>query len=456
MHTQNDCSRRLVNAILEYSRNRMAYNPPPLDLPLSPAGCERLASGTITAKGMGGLRALDLFADVIAPACLSTDNPRYLSFIPAAPTEAATAFDLVVSASSLYGGSWLEGSGAVYLENQVLAFLAHEFGLPEGAGGVFVQGGTIGNLSALVAAREHARRDRKERGLGEPARWGFVCSEEAHSSLRSAARIMDVDIVTVPTDDGGRMRGDAVERTIAALPDDRAEGLFAVVATAGTTNFGIIDDLDGIADAAAAHGLWFHVDGAYGLAGRLVPALRERYRGVERADSAIVDPHKWLFAPFDACALIYRDPEQGRLAHQQHAAYLDPLDVAGEWNPSDYAINLTRRPRGLPLWFSLATYGTDAYRKSIGYTVELAHRIADEIERRPDLTLVRHPELSVVVFRREGWGPEDYRRWSRKLLDDQIGFVVPSAYRGEPVIRFAIINPSTTFEDLTDILDTMA
>ena len=456
MHRQSEATHQLVEAVLSYSRVRMGYDPPPLDHPLSAPDLNRLAPDTITPNGMGGLRALSLFEDIIAPACLSSDHPRYLSFIPAAPTEAATAFDLVVSASSLYGGSWMEGAGAVHLENQVLSFLAREFGLPPDAGGVFVQGGTIGNLSALVAARQAARRARSEAGEpADPPRWLIACSEEAHSSLSTAAQVMDVDLLAIPVDAEGRMRGDALRHCLTSLPEQQRAGLFAIVATAGTTNFGIIDDLAGVAEVAATEHVWFHVDGAYGLAGRLVPQLRDRYDGLERADSAIVDPHKWLFAPFDACALIYRDPQQGLLAHRQHATYLDPLDKQDEWNPSDYAINLTRRPRGLPLWFSLATYGTDAYRRAIGSTVQLAHRIADEIDRRPELELVRRPELSVVVFRRSGWSLDQYEQWSQRLLDDQTAFVVPSSFHGEPVIRFAIINPSTTMEDLTMILDTL-
>jgi glutamate/tyrosine decarboxylase-like PLP-dependent enzyme len=130
----------------------------------------------------------------------------------------------------------------------------------------------------------------------------------------------------------------------------------------------------------------------------LAPSTKHLFAGVALADSFIVDPHKWLYAPFDACALVYRNPELGRLAHTQHAEYLDALTDSEEWYPSDYAYNLTRRPRGLPLWFSLATYGVAAYREAVQQNIDLAHRIADEIRFREDLELVRDPELSVVVF----------------------------------------------------------
>lgn len=451
MHDVTDETRGIVDLVLDYSRQRLLSEDTPLDKPLSAVELRRLAGRTVTEDGIGARKALGIFEHVLAPACITTDDPRYLSFIPSAPSKAAAAFDVVVSASALYGGSWLEGAGAVHAENEVLRWLADEFGMPGQAGGVFVQGGTLGNLSALVAARDAARTALEERGDARPDRWRVVCSAEAHSSIASAARVMDVEVVTVAPDAGGVLRGDAVR---AAL-ETHGDSVFAVVATAGSTNFGIVDDLAGIADAAGAAGVWLHVDGAYGLAARLSPVTRDLFDGVERADSLVVDPHKWLFAPFDACALLYRDPELGRRAHTQHAEYLDTLTETSDWSPSDFAAHLTRRPRGLPLWFSLATYGAGVYREAITQSIELAQRIADEIDRRPELTLVRRPQLGVVVFERDGWEKADYDTWSAKLLDDQHAFVTPSSHAGRVNARFAILNPRTTWDDLVGILDTM-
>jgi glutamate/tyrosine decarboxylase-like PLP-dependent enzyme len=452
MHDVTQENAQLVDLVLDYSRRRILDTDTPLDKPLPPFELSRLAGRTIDEQGIGAARAVSVFEHVLAPACITTDHPQYLSFIPTAPTKAAIAFDLVVSASALYGGSWLEGAGAVHAENEVLAWLANEFGLPETAGGVFVQGGTLGNLSALVAARELARLRATESGEARPDRWKVVCSAEAHSSIASAARVMDVEVVPVAPGPDGALRGDAVRTAL----EEHGASVFAVVATAGSTNFGIVDDLASIAALKADHDFWLHVDGAYGLAAMLSPLARDRFAGVELADSVIVDPHKWLFAPFDACALIYRDPEAGRRAHTQHAEYLDTLTEASEWSPSDYAAHLTRRARGLPLWFSLATYGAAAYRDAIGASIRLAADIAEEIRRRPGFTLVRDPQLSVVVFERDGWGKAEYDAWSQRLLDDQRAFVVPSSHAGRPNTRFAILNPRTTFDQLTAILDTMA
>lgn len=280
----------------------------------------------------------------------------------------------------------------------------------------------------------------------------MVCSAEAHSSIASAAAVMDVDVVTAAPDADGRLHGDAVARVL----DEQGDAVFAVVATGGTTNFGIVDDIATVAEVTKERGIWLHIDGAYGLAAMLVERMRPAFAGVELADSVIVDPHKWLFAPFDACALIYREPGLALAAHTQKAEYLDTLTESPDWNPSDLAIQLTRRSRGLPLWFSVATHGTGHYRAAIEHGIDLARRIADEIEARDGLSLVREPQLSVVVFRREGWTRADYQAWSDRLLDDQRGFVVPSAHAGEPVLRFAIISPLTTYEVLTGILDTLA
>jgi len=451
MHAISPDTTRAVDDVLDYARRRALYQDVPLDKPMTPRELERLASGSITAEGIGARRAIALFENVLAPACISTDHPGYLSFIPSAPSKASLAFDVVVSASAVYGGSWMEGAGAVFAENEVLHWLAKEFGMPAAAGGVFVQGGTIGNLSALVTARDAARRRAADGGRAAPARWVVVCSAEAHSSIASAAAVMDVDVATAEVDADGRLRGEAVARVL----DVHGDAVFAVVATGGTTNFGIVDDIAGVGAVARERGAWFHVDGAYGLAAMLVPELRPAFEGVGLADSVIVDPHKWLFAPFDACALLYREPSLALEAHTQKAEYLDTLTGTPDWNPSDLAIQLTRRARGLPLWFSLATHGTEQYRATIGHGIDLARRIADEIRARDGLSLVRDPQLSVVVFRRDGWSLADYEAWSAKLLDDQQGFVVPSSHRGEPVLRFAIISPLTTFELLTGILDTL-
>ena len=450
MHEFTPEIERVAQEILEYSLLRLKENPP-LDGPKSEEELFSIVGKTITASGLGGSETLKLFTETLAPACISTDHPRYLAFIPSAPTELATLFDLVVGASALYGGSWLEGAGAVFAENQTLRWLADLAGLPESAGGVFVQGGTIGNLSALVAARKGAQKLRPE-----VTHWAVACSSEAHSSIASATEVMDVDLIKVAVQPDGIMRGADLEKSLAKYRQENpGKDICAVVATAGTTNLGIIDDLPSIGNIAKNEKIWFHVDGAYGLAGLANPETLKLFAGVEMADSFIVDPHKWLFAAYDVCALIYRNPVLAREAHTQHAGYLDTLNEADEWNPSDYAIQLTRRTRGLPLWFSLAAHGTDAYSEAIDKTMEIARQSAELIKEHPNLDLLMEPKLSIVAFTRKGWQLSDYRAWSEKLLADQIGFVTPSSHKGQPILRFAIVNPWTQMSDIEAILATL-
>lgn len=443
----------LAHEILDYVLGRQKLAPAPLDAPRPLTELSAEAGETITAEGIGGHRALEIFRDVLAPACISTDHPRYLAFIPSAPTEYSSLFDLVVSASALYGGSWLEGSGAVYAENQALRWICDLVGFDDAAGGAFVQGGTLGNLSALVTARAAAARLRGPDD--QPARWAIACSTEIHSSIHHAAVVMDVDVVVVPVDAEGRLTGFALREVIHRYHESGAGRIFAVVASAGTTNLGIVDDLESVAETCREESLWLHVDGAYGGAALAAPSKREIFSGIEKADSFIVDPHKWFFAPFDACALVYRDPALARITHAQHASYLDPLQHSGDWNPSDYAVHLTRRARGLPFWFSLAAHGTDAYTEAIEHTLELARQTADLIRKHPAVELLTEPTLSVVAFTRVGWVREQYEEWSDRLLREQMAFVTPSTHDGEPILRFAIVNPRTTIEDIKAILDTL-
>ena len=459
MHRHDQSTEVLTQAVVRYAVERMRLDPPPLDKTRSASELRAMVGKTVTARGIGGLEALRIFADVLGPASISIDHPRFLSFVPAAPTEASILFDLVVGASSIYGGSWLEGGGAVYAENEALRYIADLVGMPETAGGVFVTGGTAGNLSSLIAARFRWRH--RANGAHDRTRGLLLTGKGAHSSVGSAARAIDADVVLVPADEQGRMWGADLRATLDELPAEDRDRVFAVVATAGTTNAGVIDDLAGVAEVCAETDVWMHVDGAYGGAGLAAPSVRDRYRGIEHADSFIVDPHKWLFAPFDCCALVYRDPSVGRAAHTQHAEYLDVLhggdDVNGqEWNPSDFAHHLSRRARGLPFWFSLATHGTEAYRDAIETALDVTRQGARLIDTADYLELIMEPELSILLFRRTGWNAGDYQSWSDRLLDEGTAFVTPTSWNGEVVLRLCIVNPLTSVDDIRLIVDSLA
>jgi glutamate/tyrosine decarboxylase-like PLP-dependent enzyme len=197
------------------------------------------------------------------------------------------------------------------------------------------------------------------------------------------------------------------------------------------------------------------VDGAYGLAALCSADGRQRLGAIGRADSFGVDPHKWLFAPYDCAALVYRDPAPAARAHAQHGDYLDAVD-RNEWNPSDYAYHLSRRVRGLPLWFSLATYGTDAYEDALDATLRTAQAFAASVERRPEFELLLEPELSIVLFRRNGWTADDYQRWSTSRAREGVALLVPTRWRGDACMRICLVHPDTRIEALEALLDDMA
>ena len=227
------------------------------------------------------------------------------------------------------------------------------------------------------------------------------------------------------------------------------------MASAGATNLGVIDDLADCGRGLPRARPLAALDGAYGLAALAAPRMRPAFAGIELADSFIVDPHKWLFAPYDSCALLYRDPGQARAAHSQSAAYLDALNARNEWNPADYAVHLSRRARGLPFWFSLAVHGTDAYAEAIETTLAVTRQVAEEIRARPYLELLIEPELSVLVFRRRGWSRGRLRRLVGPAVATGTAFVMPTRVRGEPAARIVILNPRTTVADVALVLDAM-
>jgi L-2,4-diaminobutyrate decarboxylase len=443
--------------VMKYAIQRITDTNPPLGSPKSENELKSLVGETVTPKGIGGENAFRLFRDVLVKASVSIDHPRHLAFVPASPTRAAVMFDLVTSATSVHGAFWMEGAGCIFAENEAMRWLVSLTGLPEGAFGVFTSGGTEANLSALVTARDAWRR---EDGTRAGARGIIITSEGAHSSVNAMAKVIDADILMIETD--RRVEAAMLADRLGHLRPEERMRVFAVVATAGTTNAGIIDDLAGIGKICRSEKIWFHVDAAYGGAALAVRAARNLFNGIELADSVTIDPHKWLFSPYDCGAVIYRLPDLARQAHCQSGSYLDIFSDEGAqgFNPADYQIQLTRRVRGLPLWFSLALHGTDRYEKAISRGMELARIAAKMISEIGYTELVIEPNLSCVLFRRIGWRPDEYRSWTYRNHKSGFALVAPTKWKDggeeETVARFCFINPDTTEKDISDILASMS
>ena len=294
LHGSDGAVGDLSDRAMAWISRRLAHSPvgvigdkPALDAALA---------GSITDGGLGIDGAWQQFEQIVAPNNIGLDSERFLAFIPLSPSVATVWMDSIVSAANFSAESWLEGAGAVAAENQVIDLLCRAAGMPAGTAGCFMSGGSIGNLSALAVGRDRTAGRR------------FVAvADTAHASVDNALHLLGLEPLVVPTGPDCRMTGAAVREAIG----DRGD-VGIIVAAGGSTNAGVIDDLSGCADVAGETDAWFHVDGAYGLATLLLPELRQRFAGLERADSFIVDPHKWLFATAGSCALVYRNPELAR------------------------------------------------------------------------------------------------------------------------------------------------
>lgn len=415
---------------------------PPFGRTTPPDELAPLFDGVITPGGLGPAAAWDVFTSAVCAHTVALDSPRYLAFVPMAPAAAAMWMDAAVGAASFSAESWLEAAGAVAAENQALDYVARLAGMPTGSGGCFVSGGSLGNLSALAVARDVA-----------DGRRTVAIADTAHASVDNALRLLGLDALEVPTGPDGRFTGDALVARLAAAGDT---DLAAVVASAGSTNAGVVDDLAGLAAVAHEHGAWLHVDGAYGGAALVLDERRHLFAGLSDADSFIVDPHKWWFATAGSCALLYRRPAEAAATHTQHGPYIDVLhsgEPAMSWNPSDFAFQLTRRASGLPFWFTLAVHGTDQLAEAVRAALRTTAYAVEQLRAIDGADVVHEPELSIVLFRKHGWDRPRWRQWASDLLAAGTAFVAPTTWKGETVGRLAFLHPATTPEIVDEVLD---
>ena len=384
---------------------------------------------------------LDLLFGEAIPRAFNAGGPSYLAYIPGGGLFSGAVGDFVASAVNRYVGVWAAAPGAVEMESATVRWIAELLGCPPETRGVLTTGGSMSNLLAFVAARDKLAAD-------DVARCVVYVSEESHYSIAKAARIAGVmrdRVRSIEADSSGRIKLDALAE---AIGRDRSDGLrpLAICGTAGTVNTGVVDPLDGLADIAESEGLWFHVDGAYGAVFRMVPGTEAIFRGMERADSIAVDPHKGLFFAYGTGALLVRDLADLRRAFADQASYLPESQGDDERiDFFDVSPELSRNWRGLPLWLAFKLHGTDAFRRALAEKMELARSIHDRIAQEPDVDTTT-PELSLFTFhqRHDGCSVEEENRRNRELLGrinaTQRVYLTGTTIRGQFWIRVCVLH----------------
>jgi aromatic-L-amino-acid decarboxylase len=343
-----------------------------------------------------------LFGRVI-PASLNTASPGYLAFVPGGGLFHAAVADLIGDATNRYVGIWQAAPGLAQIEQNVIDWFSSMLGLPATAGGLLTTGGSLANLIAVITAR-------RERLPPDFLRGVVYASEEAHHSVRKAALLAGIlpeRVRAVPTDARFRLRAVAVAEAIAR---DRAEGLtpFLLVASAGTTSTGAVDDLEALADLAAREELVLHVDAAYGGFFALTERGRAALRGIDRAYSVTIDPHKSLFLPYGTGCLLVRDREALRRAHAVPASYLPPMqDDADRVDFCELGPELSRDARGLRVWLPLMMHGAGAFRAALDEKIDLARWATEALRALPGVEIVAEPTLSLLAFRARLPGASD-------------------------------------------------
>ncbi len=348
----------------------------------------------------------------------------------------------------------------IEVERQILRWLAPVFGMPDGAGGVFVTGSSMANFMAILVARTGALGpEARRRGIAGGPRLAAYASASAHSCLRRGMEMCGLGsdaLRVLPVDRAGRMDLGALAR---AVEQDRRDGArpFLVVGTAGTVDVGAIDPLEDLAAFARDQGLWFHVDGAYGALGLFAPALAPRLQGIRQADSIAMDFHKWGQVPYDAGYLLVRDGALQQATFASQAVYLRREDrglAGGSPWPCDFGPDLSRGFRALKTWFTLKVYGTGHLGAVIGHTCVLARYLKERVEARPELELMAPVDLNIVCFRLRGPDPDALNRRVVAELHES-GLTAPSTtvLDGHLVIRAAIVNHRTRREDLDTLVE---
>lgn len=413
----------------------------------SPAELRAALGGPVPEAPGDPLAAMQTLVDVALPNMQHGDHPRHFARVPGPSSYAGVLGEWLGSGFNTIVSSWGGSSGPATVELVALDWLRELLGLPPGTEGVLMSGGSLCNMTGLAAAR-HA--------VGPGVAY---LSDQTHASIGRALVTLGFppeDVRIVRTDGRLRLTVAAVRE---AVHDDRERGRRPrfIIATAGTTNTGAVDDLQGLAELGAAEDLWLHVDGAYGAPAALCPAGREAMPGLELADSLVLDPHKWLFLPYDIGCLFVRRPGALDGAFSMRPEYLTDVRVdTTEVNFGDRSLELTRRSRGLKLWLLFRVYGAERLRAAIARTIALAEYAERLLEADPRWEVVTPAQLGIVTFTQPSWSAEEHAARAAALAASGYATVTSTTLQGQPALRLCTINPRTTEQDLAQTLERLA
>ena len=397
--------------------------------------------------------AVDVLFDEILPRGQRASHPRFFARIGSPSNPISPLADFAAAGVNAFAASWAGGSGPSAVELAVVDWMRGWMGLPDDAEGILVSGGSVGNLTALAAAAQ-AR-------LGaDRSRATAYISEHAHASISRAWRVLGFEpshLRVLATDAGGRLVAATVGKAASA---DRREGRepFCVVATAGTTSTGSVDDLPNLAALCERERMWLHVDGAYGAPARLCESGGSALEGIELADSLVLDPHKWLFQPYEVGCVLVRPPGVLEEAFTLDGAYLRDTLGAGV-DLRNRSLQLSRGSRALKLWLSLRVFGLDAFRAAVARGIALAEHAESTLRERDGWEVVSPAQLGIVCFRRVSHGAtsDELNRLNDELVRAAVadGYAAPSStiLGGRTAIRLCTINPRTTFAEIESTID---
>lgn len=415
---------------------------------------ERLIHTPLPKKGEAYNTVLQLAMEHVLSNVMRTDHPRFFGWVPGPSNFVSVMADLLASGFNVFSGVWLVGSGAAQVELTTLQWLVQLMHMPASSGGLFVSGGSVANLIGLSVARQVKLNNKIDHAV-------VYSSDQMHSSNDRALKILNFtpeQIIKIPT--GKDFRLDTEKLTL-QIEKDKKEGKrpFCIIANAGTTNTGAVDPLTEIHEICIKEGLWMHVDGAYGAAAMLSKRGQKLLKGISLADSLTLDPHKWLFQPYEIGCLLVKDKSWLSQTFEMKASYLkDTLPEEEEYNFSNAGLQLTRNFRALKLWMSFKVFGVDAFGKSITQGIRLASKVEKKILQLPDWEVVTSSQLGILTFRfaPAHKSPEEVDGINEEIVEemirDQYAILSSTVLHGKTVLRMCTINPRTTKEDIQNTI----